>query len=114
MTKPKRSDLSNAKTNSETDFLTFGAKKAFIHLQKALIKAPILRHYNPEYYIWIETDALGYTIGEILSQIILHHLDPPFSNYMTNKNLDPIFSKSEIGQWQPVAIFSQKIIPVET
>ncbi len=55
------------KANFGIDFLTFGAKKAFIHLQKAFTKALILRHFDPEYHIQIETDALGYAIGEILS-----------------------------------------------
>ena len=32
LTKPKKSRLSNAKANSGTDFLTSGAKKAFIYL----------------------------------------------------------------------------------
>ena len=32
LTKPKKSDLPNKKVNSRTDFLTSGAKDAFIHL----------------------------------------------------------------------------------
>ena len=39
-------------------------------------------------------------------------LDQYSSGHVTHK--DPIFSKSEIGQWHPVAFFSQKMIPAET
>ena len=53
------------------DFLTTGAKKAFIYLQKAFTKAPILRHYNPKRHILIEIDVLGYVIGEVFSPMIL-------------------------------------------
>ena len=53
-TRSKKSDLSKvkfAKVNSKTDFLTFKAKKTFIYLQKAFIKAPILRHFDLKYHI---------------------------------------------------------------
>ncbi len=56
-----------AKTNSGTDFLTPGAKEAFIHLRKAFTKAPILRHFDPDHHIRIETDASGYAIDGVLN-----------------------------------------------
>ena len=49
--KLKKAGLPNIKADSRTDFLTPEAKKAFIHLQKAFIKAPILKHFDPEHYI---------------------------------------------------------------
>ena len=101
LTKPKKAGLPNTKVNSKTDFLTPRAKKVFIHLQKAFTKAPILRHFDPKRHIWIETDALGYTISKVLSQMTLDyldHLDQPFSHHVTYKNLDLIFSKSKISQ----------------
>ncbi len=42
------------------------------------------------------------------------HLDQLFFDYMTHENLNPISSKSEIGQWYPVAFLYQKMIPAET
>lgn len=36
------------------------------------------------------------------------------SDHMASENPNPKFSKSEIGQWHPVAFFSRKIIPTET
>ncbi len=110
LTKPKKSNVVKvqnfAKANSfEIDFLTPGAKEAFIHLRKAFTKALILRHFDPEYYIRIETNVLGYAIGRVLSQIISDHLDQLFSNHVTQKNLNPIFSKSKIGQWHSIAFF---------
>ncbi len=46
--------------------------------------------------------------------MILTHLDQLSSNHVTHENLNPIFYKSEIGQWHPVAFFSRKMIPIET
>ncbi len=96
LTKSKKSDLpkaSYAKVNSSgTDFLTPKAKKAFIHLRNAFTKAPIFRHFDLEYHIRIKTDALGYAIGRVLSQMTL---DQHFFDHVTHK--DPNSSKSEIG-----------------
>ncbi len=102
------------KANSGTDFLIPGAKKAFIHLQKAFTEDPILMYFDPERHIWIETDALGYAIGWVLSQMTSDHSGQLTSNHVTHKNLNPISSKSEIGQWYLVAFFFRKMIPVET
>ena len=95
------SNSKKAKRSSGVEFLTFGAKEAFIHLRKAFTEAPILRHFDPEHHIQIETDASGYAIGEVLSQMIS---DQHFSGHVIHK--DPISSKSEIGQWHPIAFFS--------
>ncbi len=97
MTKPKKSDLVKA-NSSGTDFLTFRAKKTFIYLQKAFTEVPIPRHFDLKYYIRIQTNALGYAIGKVLSQLASDLLDQLSSNYVTHKNLDPISSKSEISQ----------------
>ena len=69
--------------------LTPEAKKAFEELKMAFTTAPVLRHFNPELPIRIETDASGYAIGGILSQ--LH---------------------GEL--WHLVAYYSRKQIPAET
>ena len=53
-------------TNFETNFFTLKAKKAFTHLQKAFTKASILYYFDPKHYICIETNVLGYAIGEVL------------------------------------------------
>ncbi len=98
-----------AKVNSGTDFLTSGAKEAFIYLWKVFTEALILRHFDQECHIRIETDALGYAIGGVLSQITL---DQNSSSHVTHK--DRISSKSDIGQWHPVAFFSRKMIPAKT
>ena len=54
-------------TNFRTEFLTSEVKKAFTYLQKAVAKALILYHFDPERHIYIKTDTLGYAIGEVLS-----------------------------------------------
>ena len=75
----------------EPSFLTPNARQAFTQLRQAFTKAPILRHFDPECHICIETDASGYAIGGVLSQMT-----------------------SETGQWHPVAYYSRKMIPAET
>ena len=59
------------KNSSGTDFLTSGTKEAFSCLWKAFIKAPILRHFDPKCHIQIETNALGYAICRVFSQMAL-------------------------------------------
>ena len=57
------------KATGNPTFLTLEAKLAFLQLREAFTKALILHHFDPECYIWIETDASGYVIGGILSQL---------------------------------------------
>ncbi len=109
LTKSKKSDL--PKANSGTDFLTPEAKKAFIYLQKTFTKAPILRHFDPECHIRIETNALEYAIGGFQSQMTSNQ---HFSGHVTHENPNSDFPKSEIGQWHPIAFFSRMIIHIET
>ncbi len=61
-------------------------------MRQAFLEAPILNHFDPERHIRIETDASGYTIGGVLSQL----------------------TSDDLGRWYPVAFFSRKIIPAET
>ena len=49
--KSKKSGLPNAKANSGTDFLILGAKKVFIHPQKAFIKVLIIKHFDLKHHI---------------------------------------------------------------
>ena len=91
----------NAKDN-EPSFLTPKARVAFNCLQLAFTKAPILRHFNPECYIWIETDAYGYTLSDLLSE------------FAFGTRPDGVVTKTDLGQWHPIAFFSRKMIPAET
>ena len=79
-------------SNKATGYLTPKARLRFTKLMKAFTKVPILQHFNPECYIQMETDASGYDISGVLSQLILDNL----------------------GQWHPIAFYSQKMIPLET
>ncbi len=72
-------------------------------------KTPIFRYFDSDYYIWIKTDTLRYSIDRVLSQMTLDQL---FSDHMTHKNYSDFF-KSEIGQWHLVVFFFQKIIPIK-
>ena len=58
----------------EPTFLTPDAREAFNQLRQAFTEAPILRHFDPECHIRIETDASGYAIGGVLSQLTSDHL----------------------------------------
>ena len=64
--KSRNSPNFGAKKNKPS-FLTFNAKTVFNHLRLAFTKAPILWHFDPKYYIWIETEVLNYAISDLLS-----------------------------------------------
>ena len=93
--------LGNSNDLEEPKFLTSNAREAFNRLRQAFTKAPILRHFDPECHIRIETDALGYAIGRVPSQLTLNQV---ISDGTIGSN----------GDWHPVAYFSRKMIPAET
>ena len=102
--KPSKSGNSphfNAK-KAGSSFLTPEARSIFNRLWLAFTKAPILRHFDPECHIWIETNASGYAIGDVLSQLA------------SGTSPDGVVTKTDLGQWHPVAFFSRKMIPAET
>ena len=102
----KLSKIENSPTfdakDSGSSFLTPEARLAFNCLPLAFTKALILWHFDPKSHIRIKTDILGYAIGSILSQLAF------------GTSLDGIATKTDLGQWHPVAFFSRKIIPAET
>ena len=63
----KRLPLISKNSNGATGYLTLGTKQAFTQLRQAFTQAPIFRHFDLECYIRIETNALAYAIGEVLS-----------------------------------------------
>lgn len=69
LAKFKKSTLLNGfiKANSGLDFLSLETKKAFIHLEKTFTDAPIPGHFDLKHHIWIKSNSLEYTIGEVLS-----------------------------------------------
>ena len=89
-------------TESGPSFLTPKARSAFHSLRLVFTEAPILRHFDLECPIWIKTDASGYAIGGVLSQLA----------FGTSPN--EVVIKADLGQWHPVAFFSKKMIPAET
>ena len=48
-------------------FFTANARKTFTKSRQTFVEALILNHFNLEYHIGIEIDALGYAISEIFS-----------------------------------------------
>ena len=65
------------------DYLIPTAKKAFNHLRYAFTQALIFQHFDLERHIRIKTNASGYAITRVLSQLTLDNL----------------------GQWHPVAYY---------
>ena len=84
MSKSGNSPNSNA-TETGPSFLTPDARTASNRLRLAFTKAPILQHFDPKYYIWIETDILGYAIGGVLSQLT------------SETSLDEVVTKADLG-----------------
>ena len=78
----KSKKLKNTKSRIQTRigatrkpiFLTSGTRKAFNQLKQVCIKAPIFWNFDPKCHIRIETNASGYTIEGVLSQLTSHHL----------------------------------------
>ena len=73
-------------TKVEPKFLTPDAKTAFNRLRLAFTEAPILRYFDLEYHIWIETDASSYAIDGVLSQLT------------SGTNPDGIVTKADLSQ----------------
>ena len=93
--------------SSEAGFFNPKAYLAFTQFRKVFTKALILYHFDLKRYIRIKIDALGYAIGEVLSQL---DFEMGLVGQVTYKsNL-----LSKIGQWHLVTFFSRKMIPVET
>ena len=89
-------------TEDGSKFLIPDARTDFNRLRLAFTEALILRHFDPECHIWIETNALGYAMSGVLSQLI-SEIRP-----------DGVVIKIDLSQWHPIAFFSRKIIPAET
>jgi len=49
--------------------LTKEARDSFDNLRRAFIEAPMLRHFDPDLNILVETDASAFAIGAVLSQL---------------------------------------------
>jgi hypothetical protein len=65
------------------------ALQAFHRLQQAFVQEPLLRHFNPALLTWLQTDASGYAIAGIISQL------------------------SDDIEWHPIAYWSRKLDKVE-
>ena len=70
-------------------------RASFAKLKDLFTSEPILRHFNPEYRIMVETDASDFAIGAILSQ--------------QQTAVEPTSA-----HWHPVAYYSRKMIDAET
>lgn len=68
------------------------AVQAFHILKQRFTEAPMLRHYDPDLLTQLETDASGYAISAILSQL---------------------FGEGPNARWHPIAFFSKKLTPVQ-
>ena len=79
-----KKSLCSKNLNKATSYLTPNTRQTFTQLRQAFIKAPIIRHFDPKCHIQIKTNASGYVIGRVLSQL------------------------TDLGQWYPVAYYSQK------
>ncbi|KFY32326.1 hypothetical protein V493_00305 [Pseudogymnoascus sp. VKM F-4281 (FW-2241)] len=68
------------------------ALAAFEALKRRFTEAPILQHYDPALRVKLETDASGYAVSGILSQL---------------------FGADSAARWHPIAFFSKKMAPVQ-
>ena len=61
--------LLSKNSNKIIGYLTPNARWAFIQLRQAFIKALIFQHFDLKCHIRIKSDASGYAIGRVLSQL---------------------------------------------
>ena len=75
LTKSKnQTKIGNSNDSEEFKFLNSKAKEAFNRLRQAFTKALIFRHFDLQCYIRMETNASGYAIKRVLSQLIPNQL----------------------------------------
>ena len=86
--------MPNIGATEESNFLTPDAKEAFNHLRLVFIEALILRHFDLDSHIWIKTDASGYAIGGVLSQLNLNSDTLPNDLNLNKSDFDPVASGS--------------------
>ena len=58
---------SKSKKTVRSDFFTLKARLVFTKLRQTFVKASILHHFGLKCHIRVQTDASGYTIGEVFS-----------------------------------------------
>lgn len=64
--KERRRNLSKAKLSTRVFFLILEAWIAFTSLKKTFTKVLILHYFDSEYHIYIEIEACGFSIGEMI------------------------------------------------
>ena len=101
LSKSGNSTNSNA-TEDGSKFLISDARTVFTRLRIAFIEALILQHFDLKCHIWIETDASGYVISGVLSQLT------------SGTKPDGIDTKADLDQWHAVVFFLRKMILIET
>ena len=101
----------NIGITGEPTFLNPGAKEAFNQLRQAFTEAPILQHFDLECHIRIETNASGYAIGGVLSQLTPGQVT---SSSKLNLAKSKVSTKPDSNQWHPVAYFFRKMILAKT
>ena len=86
--KSKKHDflLNSRNREAGTGFFTPKARLTFIQLRQAFVEAPILHHFDQESHIWIETNASGYAIGNVLSKL------------SSGTRPDKVVTKTDLGQ----------------
>ena len=105
----------NIRVTGKPTFLTPNVREAFNQLRQAFTKAPIFRHIDPKCHIWIETNAFGYVISGVLSQLTSDQVtfDQVTSGSKLNSAKSKVSTKFDSNQWYPVAYFSRKMMPAE-
>ena len=85
-------NLFKSKKIVKTDILIPRTSLTFTKLRQVFVKALILHYFDLKCHIQVQTDVSNYAISEIFSQLTANNL----------------------GQWHPVAFFSQKMILAKT
>ena len=83
------------------------ARSTFVELKEKFSSAPMLRHFNPEKAVRLETDASAFTIAGILSQ---QGAGEPGADWRWSTST---IEGDTAVHWHPVAFWSWTMVPAE-
>ena len=109
LTRPLSNLLVGGKQGKFTGSFSFldEVRSTFIELKEKFSSAPMLRHFNPEKAVRLETDASAFTIAGILSQ---QGAGEPGADWCRSTST---IEGDMAVHWHPIAFWSQTMVPTE-
>ena len=109
LTRPLSNLLVGGKQGKFTGPFSFSdeAHSTFVELKEKFSSTPMLRHFNPEKAVRLETDASAFAIAGILSQ---QGAGEPGADW---RQTTSTIEGDTAAHWHPVAFWSRTMVPAE-